>query len=902
MAEARAPALAETPEATSRIALLAELGAGAVSTVALLYVLRHTLFQPVTRTFGHDLIFWYPVWQFYAEGLSLGELRFWNPLSYGGVPLYPALLQLRVFDPISFLVIVAGNLITPDLLARYNWDLFLRAWIPAIAAHVFLRRFAVEPLTRIALVVVTLCSSFLLVLLRVHGAGQGFLWAPFLGILLYRLLWLGDGRWRVFAGLAVFLGLNWQSYFVVPHATFAGLFALGLILCDSERARRVLRVPRLVPKMIMAGLILAVMAVPLAVVVGESGEVVYLPRLLDTARPAGKVGPIQYEPIPSPAVREVGPLMPREFFVTSGTPSTIWNFLQLATPTGNWHREGGHGWGNPSEAFMYLGLPVYATALFGLWLGRHPLWRTWALVLGAFGLLMLGPLGGVQTFLAFVFPPLRLIRHSHTYTPYFQLALLFFFVLGADRLLAALRGRTGPADRAPVGNHTPRWLVRVLTVVGAAFLVYLVAIATPTAFRAFPAGKAMTPAVLAVGLAALWWLRRRLSATRMFTLCLLGHLAAVPLLLTATVLAGLHTPPAGGLLSELVRIGLHWLVFLLVPFVIYRAGLRLAPGQYGLISGLLLALLAADALFYLTYTDYLWHWPRPHHALGVTADATPLRFPDTRRLYPPEVDRTLDFGQAIRYPELLLRRPYLLTAPRDTNLPDPAAASLESLRTLQRWNSFYVPRRYLWLLHSQVPAPVSTRIWGLGEPIVRFVPDYVVVEDTAFERVFRELGPERGRCLLARATVLPEARPDLQEARPLPAEGAGGCEPEAGPGATVTVTGYAADRLRVEVEAPSPGFLVISDGYHPRWTARVDARPAPLLRADYLRKAVPVPAGTHSVTFQFDPGTLLPGLGLFTFLGLSALLGATASALCSLLRALTYHRRPRLQMRGAEKR
>ncbi len=629
-AGARAPAESRT----SRRALLAEIATGAACTVVLLHALRHVLFSPVTRTFGHDLIFWYPVWQFYAEGLSLGELRLWNPLSYGGVPLYPALLQLRAFDPISFLVIEIGRLLTPDLLARYNWEIFLRALIPAVAAHVFLRRFAVEAATRVALLVAALGSSFLLVLLRVHGAGQGFLWAPFIGILLYRLLWLGDGRWRIFAALAVFLGLNWQSYFIVPHGLFAALLAAGFLLCDPGRVRGVLAVPRLVPKLAVAALILAVMAVPLAVVVSEGSEVIYLPRVFDTSRPAGKVGPIQYEPVPSSSVREVGLLMPHEFFVSSGTPSTIWNFLQLATPTGNWYREGGHGWGNPSEAFMYLGLPVYVAALFGVFAGRHPLRRAWLLVLGIFGLLMLGPLGGAQSFLSVVFPPVRLTRHTHTYTPYFQLALLFFFVLGADQLLARLRGRSASGDEAPDEAPPPRWLVRLGAVLGASFLVYLLAYETPTALRVFSPGKAVTPAAVALGLLALWWLTRRWTPTRLFWLCLLGHLAAVPVLLAAAVLSGLHASPAGGLGYTLGKIGLYWVIFLALPLTLYGVGRRIEARRRSLIVGLLLVLLAGDLLFYTTYTSYLWNWPRPDRLLGVSSKVTRPVFHPTRGVYP----------------------------------------------------------------------------------------------------------------------------------------------------------------------------------------------------------------------------------------------------------------------------
>jgi len=898
-AGARAPAEAPEPFAppprTGRRALLAEIADGAVCTAVLLGVLRHALFSPVTRTFGQDLIFWYPVWQFYAEGLSLGELRLWNPFSYGGVPLYPALLQLRAFDPIAFLVIAVGHLLTTDLLARYNWEIFLRAFIPAVAAHVFLRRFAVEPATRAALLVAALGSSFLLVLLRVHGAGQGFLWAPIIGILLYRLLWLGDGRWRVFAGLAIFLGLNWQSYFMAPHGLFAALLALGLLLCDPARVRRVLRVPQLWPKLAAAALLLAGMAVPLAVVMSEGGEVVYLTRLLDTARPAGKVGVIQYEPVPSSAVHEVGLLMPHEFFVGSGTPSTVWNFLQLVTPTGNWHREGGHGWGNPSEAFMYLGLPVYAAALFGLFTGRHPLRRAWLLVLGVFGLLMLGPLGGAQSFLSIVFPPVRLTRHTHTYTPYFQLALLFFFVVGADRLLARLRGPSIPADQTPAAPPTPPWLVRAGALIGVSFLVYLLAYETPTAFRVFPVGKAVTPAALAFGLLAVWGLTRWWPSTRFFWFCLLGHLAAVPVLLAAPVLTGLHTPPASGLVLTLGKIVLYWAIFLALPLMLYRVGRRLEARRYGLIVGFLLGLLGADLLFYVTYTDYLWSWPRPDRLLGVSSHVAPPTFHPTRGLYPAEAERTAVLGQVIRYPELLLRAPYLLTAPRGGVLPggfettpDRVALNLEALRGMQRWNSFYVPRRYLSLLHSGIPAPTLVRLWGLGEPVLRFVPRFTVVPDEDFARFFQRIGPAAGRCALVRLSVLPAEPPGLDRA-PVPREvaAAAPCVEDETPEAILTVLAYAPGHLALEAITERPGFLVLSETAHPRWAARVDGQPAPLLRANYLAQAVPVPAGTHRVELRFEPGILLPALAGFTLAGVSAFLGVTAAGFIRLSRSLS---------------
>lgn len=876
-----------SPGPAGRGALAAEIAAVAVSTAVLVWTLRHALLPPVTRTFGHDLIFWYPLWQSFAEGLSLGQVRFWNPFSYAGVPLYPALMQLRAFDPVSLVTMVIGNAVTPDLLARYNWDLFLRAWIPALASHVFLRRFAEHGLTRVALAPAIVWSSFLLVMLRVHGAGQGFLWAPVLAILLHRLLWLGDTRWRIWAGLGVFLGLNWQSYFFAPHATFVVLLAGGMALWHWPRVRRALTAPRAVWKGGLALAIVAVMLVPLAVVVGEGAEVVYLPRVLDTSRPAGKVGAIQYEPLPSSSVHEVGLLMPHHFFVGSGTPSTVWNFLQMLSPTGNWHREGGHGWGNPSEAFMYLGLGVYAAALLGLVAGRHALRPVWALMLLVYGLLLLGPLGGAQSFLSWVFPLVRLTRHTHTYTPYFQLAALFFFVLGLDRLWALLESAGAPVVRegAPVEAPAPPWLPRAAMAVGAVFLLYLLAFETPTALRVFSPGKAVTPAVVAVGLGALWWLARRVAPMTVFWLVLVAHMVAVPALLAAPVLWGLHTPPAGGIAPTLGRLGLYWAVFLLVPLGLVALG-RAGRLSRTVVSVVLLALGAADVLAYATYTDYLWGWPRPDRVLGVTAHVTPPTYHTARGLYPEETDRTRVFGQAIRYPELLLRRPYLFTAPRypaalSTLSPAaPPAERFEAIRLAERWNSFYVPRRYLSLVHGGAPPEALVAVLAVGEPIVRFVPAFTVIADADLGSALARLGPEGARCLVEGAVVLPGTPPGLERLeRPLmaPAGRDPGC-PGPGPGVpSITVARHDGDSVGLDVSAPREGFVVFSDGYHPRWTASVDGRPAAVLRAYGAVKAVAVPAGRHRVVFAFEPGVLLPALAVFSLLGVAGASWVTAA-------------------------
>ena len=71
-------------------------------------------------------------------------------------------------------------------------------------------------------------------------------------------------------------------------------------------------------------------------------------------------------------------------------------------------------------------------------------------------------------------------------------------------------------------------------------------------------------------------------------------------------------------------------------------------------------------------------------------------------------------------------------------------------------------------------------------------------------------------------------------------------------GGTATIVSEDGSSLGVQVDGPG-GFLVVSDALAPGWTARLDGKPAPLLRADLAFRAVPVPAGRHRVEMHYNP-------------------------------------------------
>ena len=75
-----------------------------------------------------------------------------------------------------------------------------------------------------------------------------------------------------------------------------------------------------------------------------------------------------------------------------------------------------------------------------------------------------------------------------------------------------------------------------------------------------------------------------------------------------------------------------------------------------------------------------------------------------------------------------------------------------------------------------------------------------------------------------------------------------------------TVMKYSPNEVDVEVRASSSGFLFLSDNYYNGWTASVDNIKAPIYRADYSFRAVPVEKGNHLVKFTYAPFSFMLGI------------------------------------------
>jgi hypothetical protein len=91
---------------------------------------------------------------------------------------------------------------------------------------------------------------------------------------------------------------------------------------------------------------------------------------------------------------------------------------------------------------------------------------------------------------------------------------------------------------------------------------------------------------------------------------------------------------------------------------------------------------------------------------------------------------------------------------------------------------------------------------------------------------------------------------------------------------SAAIVAEGSSRVDVQASAPGGGFLVLTDAYYPGWRAYVDGDEVPILRADYLFRAVAIGPGDHAISFIFAPPSIEKGAEL-SAIGLLIAVGAT---------------------------
>jgi hypothetical protein len=144
--------------------------------------------------------------------------------------------------------------------------------------------------------------------------------------------------------------------------------------------------------------------------------------------------------------------------------------------------------------------------------------------------------------------------------------------------------------------------------------------------------------------------------------------------------------------------------------------------------------------------------------------------------------------------------------------------------------------------HVVLPAPRGFRVLTNPEALPRaFVPRRVrTVADAA-----RALARLRSRTFDARAVAYLEAPEKARSGR-----------------GRVGLVAETPGRVQLALDMDDAGLVVLADQWAPGWRAELDGRSLPVLRANYVLRAVEAPAGRHSLVFRYDPLSFRAGLGL----------------------------------------
>lgn len=183
--------------------------------------------------------------------------------------------------------------------------------------------------------------------------------------------------------------------------------------------------------------------------------------------------------------------------------------------------------------------------------------------------------------------------------------------------------------------------------------------------------------------------------------------------------------------------------------------------------------------------------------------------------------------------------------------------ALTSPHFLHGWDHHYLPRPEV-----LAALPGARDLGGGVIELGGALPWAYVVPDESIVRVAR-----REDALAWVRDRAPSPLAVLEGARAL--AGAGG-RPPLWP---ARVVAFEPDAMRIAVDAPAPGVLVVNEVWYPGWRARVDGADVPVVRANALVRGVRVPAGPSTVTLRFEPddGAPLRWLWLASWLALLAL-------------------------------
>lgn len=767
------------------------------------------LLSGATSMSGNTVNVSYPNFHYFAEGLLNGQFPLWDPYSMSGVPFYPQIAYTAFLDPIAPLVIAIGKFFTRNTLHLFHAYHLIKCGIAIFGAFLLLQRFAHSLTLRVSLILVLTLSSFILTTFQQYGLLYHFVWTPFAIHWLAKILVDREStylNWLVFAG---WVGLQSQAYwFTALWITFFFIL-IGLLLFERDTLKWLVK---------SQGFAYKVGLFSLVVVVTQASNFATIIEQSNWLFP----GRIDSRTFLSPNIVDFSfPIqMSYDRIRDTGDFSNIFNFLRMIYP---------RHWGVPSEIFTCLGMLTWAIGLVGIFFGEHRGKKLALLLLGAYGLTMLGPGGGVHRIFYHIYPPFWFIRNTSQFGMYFELVYLFFFILGFQKLSQFFRG-----DRKfPHLSNVDFALITVGTIFCSAAVYQLTKLRYPQAHLLF-----VWLIGLGIVVGILWKMRGSSGRTNTFLIVALSHLVVVGLCV-------------GTLRSEFV---LYALAVLFLPLAFWWGGRylfqrkRLAPAlQLALALGFIYWM-AADLAYHVRIFSNYYSEQAPPARLEFDPIARPIQVPETRVISPYE--SRLFPGEPVSYPSLLYRNTAVF-AHNSSNNFDRALQTITPFTHLQL-------KTYASLLRSGLSVDVLKSVFAVHRPLFEIKESFKITESEALRPAISGYPAIQQKSILDTTAFIHRSsipQDSLKELEPLTKVELKKSH--------IVVDRSGPNAVELTVETPKASVLYWADGYDTWWKASIDGVSVPLFRANENFKAVLLKAGKQKIHFSYRPLPYLLGLILF---------------------------------------
>jgi hypothetical protein len=113
----------------------------------------------------------------------------------------------------------------------------------------------------------------------------------------------------------------------------------------------------------------------------------------------------------------------------------------------------------------------------------------------------------------------------------------------------------------------------------------------------------------------------------------------------------------------------------------------------------------------------------------------------------------------------------------------------------------------------------------------------------------------------------------LESDRPIPTLAPGALSAPS----TTTIIRENPQFVEIQAQSAAAGYLVLLDTFYPGWVATIDGQETSIYRANYLARAIFLPAGEHRVRFEYRPSSFKWGLWLLLLMAIIIIVTALSA-------------------------